>query len=156
MSDDLNDAAIKIIEDMNESHIDIASAELLAFNERWSTTAAEIPVDFVYWEKIYLSVKAYSPEVLQPWNVKIVKNDELEAKLGVLSHLIDPFVDYVNTNKKTLIMQYINTLVSVGYLDVSFDSTGKEVYIERQDQYDYGNLQNFVTSLLKAKEDLIG
>lgn len=139
-----------------ESHLDIESAEVLAFHNKWHEHRADTPIDFIDFHKINASIKAYAPQVLGDWKKKLVATPELEKELGILAGLIDPYVDYVNSIRRTLILQYLNTLTTTGYLDITLDSSGKETYIECKDAYNYDALGSFIKSILEAKENHIG
>lgn len=141
---------------LNEGHVDIESAELMSFTNKWENYRADIPINYIDFYKIHATVREFTPEVLNDWKEKLLPSSELEEKLGILSGLMDQFVDYVNTMRRTLVLQYLHTFTSTGYLNIVMDSEGKDSYVVNEEAFEIESVSGLIESILKAKENHIG
>lgn len=144
-------SAEEFLVDINEKHDTIESAELLSFSARWKDYQSNIPIDFIDFYKIHLSVTTYTPEVITDWKTPLKATPELQKALGPLVDLTDAYVDYVNTLRRTLVLKYLVSLTSTGYLDEALDSEGNHFYMENKDSYNYASVETFIENVLEAQ-----
>ncbi len=116
-------------EEIFQANCDIVTAEAMQFHKRWEKKVALVPLRFINWYIIMDAIRNDAPETLGPWNSPAKESSELEHALGVLSHIMSEFVEFVNYDRKANVLQYVNTYYSVGHLDLALGPAGEDIYV---------------------------
>ncbi len=147
--------SLEYLEESLKTQQYIAHFEMSAFNNRWATSRADIPLDFVDWTKILQSLAYYDPKHLGRWNEKLIPNDDLQKSLGVMGELMEPFCDFVNSSRKAAILQNLKILEDAAFVEVRLNSDGTEEYVSINIDEQEDRMKTFINSIMKARENFV-
>lgn len=134
MTDKINMAElIAKAEEAYASNQDINNMQSLKFLDKWKSVKVDVPVAFLNFTSICDAIEARDKFALGAWDERVPDHDAVKAIVGPEIGAV--VIDYVETNRLSQILQYLNVAASLEAIDLVMTETG-EKYIVNQEKAD--------------------